>query len=73
VDILVFMSENEIAKALKQLVIKNGAANTARLLRMTREAIANLVAGFPCRAGTLALARERLAELNQAQAAKLAK
>jgi hypothetical protein len=34
------MSEQEIAKALKQLVTKNGAANTARLLRMTREAIA---------------------------------
>ncbi len=57
------MPEHEIVNALRKLVAQRGLNGSAKALGMPRETVASLAAGAAVRAGTIALARERLSAL----------
>ena len=53
--------ETTVRAKVQQLVTRHGVAHVARLLGMSRHAVTALAGPAPVHAGTLALARERLA------------
>ena len=57
------MSDLEIVNAFRKLVARLGLNGSAKALGMPRETVASLAAGAAVRAGTIALARERLATM----------
>lgn len=59
------MPEHEIVNAFRKLVAHLGLNGSAKALRMPRETVASLAAGAAVRAGTIALARERLATMGE--------
>jgi hypothetical protein len=60
------MPEEAIVNACRDLVRRVGLNKSAKALKMPRETIASIAAGAAVRAGTIALARERLAALETA-------
>jgi hypothetical protein len=58
------IASSEFAARINLLCVKRGVERAAADLGIAREAIVRIVARLPVRAGTLALARERLAALD---------
>ena len=55
------MPNPEITNAFRELIASLGLNKTVKVLGMSRESVASIAAGAAVRAGTVALARERLA------------
>ena len=50
----------EVQKAMSQLCDKLGPVEAAKKLKMGRDSVLRIAGGYPVRAATIALARERL-------------
>lgn len=61
-------TEHEVREAMRRHTLRDGVNRTSVRLRISREAVARIAGGLDCRAGSLALAAERLAELGELRA-----